>query len=129
MEHLRPELRPQTRRRNVRRYTCTAGHHLTTRTVGMAASMGGVLLQAGDWRVMAPESFLLVHEIAAGAVGKIGEIEDEMKLLQKMSERILAIYASRSTLTAKAIATKWKRTDWWLNATEALELGLVDEIG
>lgn len=106
-----------------------AGHHLTTRTVGMAASMGSVLLQAGDRRVMAPEAFLLVHEIAAGAIGKIGEIEDEMNLLKRMSERILSIYAARSRMTAKAIAAKWKRTDWWLNATEALELGLVDEIG
>ena len=59
-----------------------AGHPVTTSAIGMAASMAGILLQAGDVRIMGKECWLLIHEISTLAVGKIGEIEDEVHLLE-----------------------------------------------
>jgi ATP-dependent Clp endopeptidase proteolytic subunit ClpP len=105
-----------------------AGHQVTTSTIGMAASMGGILLQAGHKRVMGREAYLLIHEVAFGAGGKIGEVEDEVAFVKKIQERVVHIFASRSKLTAAQIRTKWRRKDWWLDSDEALKLGLVDEV-
>jgi ATP-dependent Clp endopeptidase proteolytic subunit ClpP len=104
------------------------GHKTTTTTLGMAASMAGILLQAGDVRVMGAESYLLIHEIASVADGKIGEIEDEMVLLHKMQDRVARIFAKRSKLTAAEIKRRWRRKDWWLDSEAALKLELVDEV-
>jgi ATP-dependent Clp endopeptidase proteolytic subunit ClpP len=105
-----------------------AGHYITTATRGWAASMGGILLQAGDNRVMGAEAYILIHEVASFAAGKIGEIEDELALLKKMSDRVVQIFASRSKLTPQRIRNGWRRKDWWIDSTEAFKLGLVDEV-
>jgi len=47
------------------------GHHITTTALGMAASMAGVLLQAGDTRVMGRESWLLIHEACTDPEARI----------------------------------------------------------
>lgn len=104
------------------------GHHLTTSTIGYAASMGGILLQAGHERVMGRESWLMIHEASFGASGKTGEVEDTVEWIKKVQERILAIFAARSNLTVRQLKNKWHRKDWWLSSDEALKLGLVDSI-
>jgi ATP-dependent Clp endopeptidase proteolytic subunit ClpP len=105
-----------------------AGHRITTVTYGMAASMAGILLQAGDVRVMGKESYLLIHEVAFGAGGKIGEVEDEVAFVKKIQGRIVRILADRSVLTQQQIKRNWQRKDWWLDSDEALRLKLVDEV-
>ncbi len=104
------------------------GHHITTMALGMAASMGGILLQAGDTRVMGRETYILVHEVASVAWGKMGEIEDEVEFLHKIQDRILGIFADRTKLTKAQLAKNWKRKDWWFDSTEALRDGFVDEV-
>jgi ATP-dependent Clp protease protease subunit len=132
------------------------GHFVTTSTVGYAASMAGILLQAGNKRVMGKESYILIHEISFGAGGKIGEVEDETRFIRKLQSRILNIFADRShkahlagtarhAMTADEVAhglplklskqlgfasevQGWARADWWLDADEALTLGFVDEV-
>lgn len=105
-----------------------AGHHVTTATIGYAASMAGILLQAGDVRVMGAESYILIHEISAGAMGKTSEIEDELAFLKKIQGRVIAIFVKRSNLSKAVIERKWRKKDWWIDSTEALKIGLVDEI-
>lgn len=105
------------------------GHKLTTVARGYAASMAGILLQAGDVRMMGPESYMLVHEVAAQAIGKIGEMEDEMKFLRLIQSRIIDIFADRSKLSKREFEKRWKRSDWWLDSKEALEVGFIDKIG
>ena len=51
------------------RYLSGRGNPITTVALGMAASMGAVLMQAGDHRVMGRHAHLLIHEASAGAVG------------------------------------------------------------
>ncbi|MAG59881.1 hypothetical protein CMO96_03790 [Candidatus Woesebacteria bacterium] len=104
------------------------GHNITTGSLGMAASMAGVLLQAGEKRWIGHQSWILIHRAAFGAIGKTFEIEDEVDLVKRIEERIIDIFTSRSTLTRLKIKRNWDRKDWWINADEALELGLVDEI-
>jgi ATP-dependent Clp endopeptidase proteolytic subunit ClpP len=104
------------------------GHKLTTVALGWAASMGGVILQAGSTRVMGKHAFLLIHQAQFGAVGSFGEVEDRVKLVEMMQDRILELFASRSKLSKKQIARRWHRRDWWIPADEALRLGFVDEV-
>ncbi len=104
------------------------GHKVTTKSRGMAASMGGVLLQAGDERVMGAQASMLIHEAQFGAIGSFGEIEDQVEFVKKLQDRILGILAERSTLTKRQIKTRWTRKNWWLMADEALELGFIDRI-
>ena len=104
------------------------GHRITTRGIGYAASMAGILLQAGDLRVMAPESWLLIHEASFGAGGKIGEVEDTVEWVKRIQKRILRIFAERSNLSVGQISNRWRRKDWWISSEEALRFGLVDEV-
>jgi ATP-dependent Clp protease protease subunit len=104
------------------------GIRVDTTALGMAASMGGVLLQAGEQRTMARSSYLLIHEVSSGASGSMEALKDSIKFSERLQERLLDILAERSSLTAKQIKTKWKRKDWWLDAYEARDLGFCDEV-
>jgi len=115
------------------------GHRIVLRALGMAASMAGILLQAGDVREMGAEAYLLIHEVRAGVVGKVGEIEDELKLMQMMCDRVVSIFVKRSAEakeagTAEVAVTKafmkkgWARTDWWISSDDCLKYGFVDRI-
>lgn len=104
------------------------GHEITTVAQGMAASMAGVLLQAGDIRVMSEQAALLIHEASFGAMGSYGKVEDQVEFVKKLQKRILKIFANRSNMSEEEIENKWHRKDWWMLADEALELGFCDEV-
>ena len=104
------------------------GHKITTGSLGMAASMAGVLLQAGDHRWVGHQSWIMIHRAAFGAYGKTFEVEDEVKFVRRIEERILDLFETRSKLTKRKIKRNWDRKDWWISADEALDLKLVDEI-
>jgi ATP-dependent Clp endopeptidase proteolytic subunit ClpP len=104
------------------------GHTITTGSLGMAASMAGILLQAGDIRWVGGQAWIMIHRAAFGAFGKTYEVEDEVEFVKRIEERILDIFTSRSGLTKLKIKKNWDRKDWWISADEAVELGLVDEV-
>jgi ATP-dependent Clp endopeptidase proteolytic subunit ClpP len=106
------------------------GYTVTTVAYGMAASIAGILLQAGDNRVMTREAVLLIHEVATWTGGKAGEVEDDMERIKKWQDRIVNIFVERSggKINAAEFKRKWRRRDWWLTSDEALELGLIDEV-
>lgn len=117
------------------------GHSITTKTRGMAASMAGILLQAGTERVMAKEAWMLIHEVSTMAIGKIGEIEDEVKFVKRIQDRVLKIFADGCAeahkrdpkvhpkpFTVSQLRKNWARKDWWIDSDEALEHGLVDRV-
>jgi ATP-dependent Clp protease protease subunit len=106
----------------------STGHHLTTVALGRAASMGAVLLQAGDRRVMGQNSFLLIHEVSNLSAGKVSELEDSVEFSRRLQKRLLVILADRSNLTQAQIQRRWARKEWWLDADEALGLGLADAV-
>jgi ATP-dependent Clp endopeptidase proteolytic subunit ClpP len=103
------------------------GHHLTTIALGRAASMGAVLLQAGDRRVVGANAFLMLHEVSNGVGGKVSELEESVELSKRLQKRLLAILAERSTLGVAQIQRRWARRDWWLDAEETVSLGFADE--
>lgn len=104
------------------------GHHIEVVALGMAASMGGVLLQAGDVRSMGKNAWLLIHEVSSGAVGNVSELEDELEFIKKLQDNIVTLLAERSNMSERQIKAKWKKKDWWMPAEEALKLGFIDQI-
>jgi ATP-dependent protease ClpP protease subunit len=123
-------------------YICelrAAGHKVTTHGRGHMASMGGILLQAGSVRSMGRESYILIHEVSTWAMGKVGEIEDEVVFLKKISERVVGIFTERAKqagengtathpITVAQLKRGWDRKDWWVDSAEALKLGIVDVV-
>ena len=109
------------------------GHDITTVALGWAASMAAVILQAGTTRVMGKNSFLLLHEGSLGVVGSFGEVEDRVKLVEKMHDNIWELFSERAVpinpkTTVAYLRKLAKRTDVSLSSSEALQLGLVDEV-
>ncbi len=104
------------------------GHKITTGSLGYAASMAGILLQAGDVRWIGHQSWMMIHRAAFGAHGKTFEIEDEVEFVKRIEERILDIFTTRSKITKQKIKRNWDRKDWWISADECAELQLVDEV-
>ena len=115
------------------------GHKVNVGTRGVAASMAGILLQAGDTRWMGRESWVLIHQISAGVQGSFGDIEDRVKWFEMMQDRILDIFAARAKqageqgtashpITRRQLEKNWTRKDWWISSDECLKLGIVDEV-
>lgn len=108
------------------------GHFVTTRCLGLAASMGAILLQAGDERVMSENSFMMIHAPSfyyqESSSRSTAELEDEFNTLKLYQNKGVAILAGRSQLTAEEIERRWRKLDWYLTAQQALELGLIDRI-
>lgn len=106
----------------------SVGHSVKTMALGRAASMGAVLLQAGSHRVIGRNAFLLIHEVSHQSVGKVSEMEDSVGFTKRLQQRLLAILSERSNLTEREIQRKWARKEWWVDAEEAVALGLADEL-
>ncbi len=109
------------------------GHTIDIVALGVAASMAGVILQAADKRIIGKNAFLLIHEAQFGAVGTFGKIEDQVKFVELMHDKIVSLFALRALpinpkTTKSAIKRKWSRKDWWMNAEDAYKYGFVDEI-
>lgn len=103
------------------------GHHLTTVGLGIAGSMGGVLLQAGDERVMTPRAWMLVHEVQGFARGSFSEMKNIMRFNERLQEQAMDILAERSTWTRAKLKKSWV-DDLWLDASDALAAGFIDRI-
>lgn len=108
------------------RDTSNQGHHITTRVAGLAASMAGVLLQAGDTRIIGNRSYLHLHEVSTGALGKASDLKDVADLAKRLTRDACDIYAERSTLSSDDIYDRMERQELYLSAHQALELGFVD---
>ena len=104
------------------------GHRITAVARGYAASMAGILLQAADHRVIGSQAWLLIHEASFHAAGSMGDVEDTVEWIKRVQERILDVFAARSSMSKAQIRRRWTRRDWWLSADDALKHGFVDEI-
>ena len=102
---------------------------VSTICVGMAASMGAVLLAAGKKgkRFALPNSEILLHPVMGGAEGQAIEVEITARHIIKIKERLNQILAKH---TGQSIAKIDKDTDrdFYMSAEEAKQYGLIDEI-
>lgn len=108
------------------------GHHVTTVVRGIAASMAGVLSQAGDTRLIGAESQMHVHAPAAFKFGQedTWSAQDSHERLQATMHHLVDVYMRRAqNITRDELLQRFHRKDFWVSAQEALHFGFVDAIG
>lgn len=102
---------------------------VSTICVGVAASMGAVLLSAGakGKRYALPNSEILLHQVMGGAEGQATEIEITARHILKIKDRLNDIIAKHTGQKLQKIERDTDR-DFWLTADEAKTYGVVDHI-
>ena len=102
---------------------------VATYCVGIAASMGAVLLAAGSRgkRYALPNSDIMIHQVSGGAQGTASDVERTVEWMFKMKRRLIHILANHSGKTEEQVGRDSDR-DYWMSAEEAKAYGLVDEV-
>jgi len=102
---------------------------VSTVCVGLAASMGATLLAAGakGKRFALPNSQILLHQVAGGVSGEAVEIEITAKQILKIREKLNKILAKHTGQPLDKISKDTDR-DFYLDAQEAKDYGLIDEV-
>jgi ATP-dependent Clp protease protease subunit len=102
---------------------------ISTVCVGMAASMAGTLLAAGQKgkRYALPNAEILLHQVAGGVTGQASEIEITAKQILKLKDSLNKIL-SKHTGQPMARIEKDTDRDFYLTAEEAKEYGVIDEV-
>ena len=102
---------------------------VATICTGMAASMGSVLLCAGEKgkRSALPHSRVMVHQPLGGVQGQASDIIIEAKEIEKIRTELFSIIAEHSGQPYENVAADGER-NFWMTAQEALEYGMVDQI-
>jgi ATP-dependent Clp protease, protease subunit len=102
---------------------------VSTIAVGMAASMGAMLLACGTKgkRLALPNAEVMLHQPSGGAKGQASEIEIAAEHIRKTKDRLYALI-SKQTGKTKAQIEKDADRDRWLTAKEALDYGIIDRV-
>ena len=102
---------------------------VSTICIGMAASMGAFLLNAGakGKRYALPNSTIMIHQPLGGAKGQATDIEIHAKWSLQIKERLNQILSERTGQPLEKIKADTER-DNFMSAMEAKEYGLVDEV-
>jgi ATP-dependent Clp protease protease subunit len=97
--------------------------------MGMAASMGAFLLIAGEpgKRFMLPNAEVMMHQPSGGAQGMASDILISADHIRKTRERLNRIIAERTGQPLEKVEKDTDR-DFWMDATEAKEYGVIDHI-
>jgi ATP-dependent Clp endopeptidase proteolytic subunit ClpP len=100
---------------------------VTTYVDGLAASAASIIVQAGNRRVAAKASELMIHEAWGLVVGNATDMRDAADRLDQASGMIAGVYADRAGGTVDG----WReamRAESWYTGAEAADAGLVDEV-
>jgi ATP-dependent Clp protease protease subunit len=102
---------------------------VSTYCIGMAASMGAVLLTAGakGKRYSLPHSRIMVHQPLGGARGQASDIEIQAREILHLKDRLNAILAQHTGKSMEQIRKDTDR-DNYLSAQQAVEYGLIDKV-
>jgi ATP-dependent Clp protease protease subunit len=103
------------------------GVEIVTTVNGLAASMGSVILMAGDTRRMTKESRIMIHEASSIAMGDSRAMRKTADLLEGISADIAAIYADRTGGEIDVIRDLM-RAETWLDSDAAQDAGFVSEV-
>lgn len=102
---------------------------VVTVNMGLAASMGSILLSSGTKgkRSSLKHSRVMLHQVSAGMSGNIQDMVISFKESEKYNDILFDILAENTGKTKEQILQDATR-DYWLNSEEALAYGVIDEI-
>jgi ATP-dependent Clp protease protease subunit len=102
---------------------------VTTYCLGMAASMGAVLLSAGTKgkRYALPNADIMIHQVSGGAQGTASDVERTVEYMFKLKKRLIRILASHTGKDEETVQRDSDR-DYYMTSYEAKEYGLVDQV-
>ena len=102
---------------------------IITICVGMAASMGAVLLASGDKgkRIALPNSEIMLHQVMGGAEGQATDIKIRAEHILKVRDRLNQVLAKHTNQPLKKIEVDTDR-DYFMSPEEAKKYGIVDKI-
>jgi ATP-dependent Clp protease protease subunit len=102
---------------------------VATICTGLAASMGAVLLCAGQKgkRTCLPHGRVMIHQPLGGMRGQVTEMEIEYKLVKALQKELYDILANHTGQSYDTIFKDCDR-DNWMTSEEAKAYGLVDEV-
>lgn len=102
---------------------------VSTICVGIAASMGALLLAAGapGKRFVLPNAEIMIHQVMGGVEGPATDIQIHAEQILKIKERLNHILAQHTSQDLKKISKDVER-DYFMSAPEAKEYRIVDEI-
>jgi ATP-dependent Clp protease protease subunit len=102
---------------------------VSTLCIGLAASMGSLLLTAGEtgMRFALPNARILLHQPSGGFQGQASDIERHAEDIIKMKRRLNEIYVKHTGQNYETIEKTLDR-DYFLTAEEAQKFGLIDRV-
>ncbi len=102
---------------------------VSTICIGMAASMGAVILAAGakGKRLALPNAEIMIHQVMGGAEGQASDIEISAKHILQIKDRLNHILAQHTGQKLSRVEKDTDR-DYYMSSEEAKEYGLIDQI-
>lgn len=102
---------------------------VSTICMGLAASMGSILLSAGEKgkRFIFPHGKVMIHQPSGGARGQSTDIEIQAKEIIKTKELGAKILADNCGQTIEKVMEDFNR-DYWMDAQESLDYGIIDGV-
>ena len=102
---------------------------VSTICVGIAMSMGSVLLMAGDKgkRKALPNSRIMIHQGSSGFQGNTADVEVQAKETLYLRDRLVDIYNTHTDLPHERLMKDMER-DYFMNPEESMRYGLIDEV-
>jgi ATP-dependent Clp protease, protease subunit len=102
---------------------------INTYVIGMAASMGAVLLCAGTKgkRFALPNADIMIHQVSGGASGTASDVERSVNHMYKLKKRLNKIIAHHCGRSEEEVDRDADR-DHWMGAEEAVAYGIVDKM-
>lgn len=100
---------------------------VTVKVLGLAASAASIIAMAGDKVQVARAGFLMIHNAWVVAVGNRNDLREYADRLEPMDRAMADVYAARTGLTARKIATMMDNESW-IGGSDAVDQGFADEL-
>ena len=104
------------------------GYNIICESEGMVISMGIPIMASCSVRRGHRYDVFMIHNVAAGVEGTLTRMTNVVNEAARLDRVCAQIIIDNSKITKKQIKKKTSGLDWWIDANEALALGLIDEI-
>jgi ATP-dependent Clp protease protease subunit len=106
----------------------TFGKENVTVKVGAVAASAATRFLSEYYSIAKKNSKIMIHKPMGNPSGNEDEIEGQLKLIKSITQDYKTGYATKMSKTDEDIEQMWAKGDYWMNAQEAKDLGLIDEI-